>query len=552
MARKSRRDSKCEIQDSFVPNKSDESRIATAIYARLSLENNGREDEESITSQLTLLRSYIRENPQFELIDTYVDNGYTGTNFNRPEFNRLITDLNCGKISCVVVKDLSRFGRNYIETGMYVETIFPKLGVRLIAINDHFDSFSEESRDSISVPMKNMINEMYSRDQSRKGIIANRLKSHKDNVLPNGTPPFGYLRNKTRTQYVVDPQKADYVRLIFIWRGLGVTNQQICHRLNLIGAPLPSEGIDCRKCGWWTPQSTVNITKNRAYLGNTYFGRRTSRITANGRVTKFQSEDRWVVHENTHEPIVTQYDFDFANAACKHRSKGVNDYFNAPITNLKTIVFCKECDKKMIYVDSGYSKLSKKRFARFSCGKEARNTKFCNNFVSEDLVKVVVMDSLKIQLKIMTDKANLIRSAKMSGNGKDIALSIDKKIAFAETSLEEEKGKQAKLYEDYRSGLVDRDDYDLISENHSSRVRFLEEKHNELLKRRDEYVRAINSYLAMIDEMDSTPDDDGYDDKLVGKLVERVYVTADKRVEIIFKSFDLIKLVDEALKGGKK
>ena len=149
MARKSRKDLFNDVPEVIVPEIPREERIATAIYARLSSENNGRDDEESITSQLTLLRTYIRENPEFDLVDTYVDNGFSGTNFNRPEFARLIMDLNRGRISCVVVKDLSRFGRNYIEAGMYIETIFPKLGVRLIALNDHFDSSRPEDRSSI-------------------------------------------------------------------------------------------------------------------------------------------------------------------------------------------------------------------------------------------------------------------------------------------------------------------------------------------------------------------------------------------------------------------
>lgn len=554
MARKSRKDLFNDVPEVIVPEIPREERIATAIYARLSSENNGRDDEESITSQLTLLRTYIRENPEFDLVDTYVDNGFSGTNFNRPEFARLIMDLNRGRISCVVVKDLSRFGRNYIEAGMYIETIFPKLGVRLIALNDHFDSSRPEDRSSISVPMKNMINEMYSRDQSRKSIIANRIRRNKDNVLPNGVAPFGYKKNSISTQYVVDREKSDVVKIMFLWKELGLSDNDICDRLNLLGVPLPSDGVKHpRKCGWWTPPCVYNIIRNRTYLGNLYFGKVINRMGGKGRIKREVSEDQWVVHENKHEPLVTKLDYELANEKrLKNKAEKKKQFFHSPDSNLKKLVCCKECGRRMTPVDAGYHKNAKKRYLRFHCGKIAQYEEFCGNSVSEDFVKVIVMDSVRIQMKLMTDRSELIRAAKESGNGKDLALSIDKKIAFAESALSEEKEKRAKVFEDNHTGFIDKEDFDLICANNASRIRELEESLKGLNRRRDEYTRAIDRYLTMIDEMEINADDDGYDDEIVGKLVERVDVTSDKRIEVVFKSTDYMELLDEALKGGAK
>ena len=133
--------------------------LATAAYARLSVDKE--KNDESIQNQIELLHQYIREHEEYSLVDTYVDDGYTGTDFDRPEFIRLMDDVRTGKIQCFIVKDLSRFGRNFIETGYYIDTIFPSLNVRLISINDDFDSSREEDRNSLVVPIKNMINEMY-------------------------------------------------------------------------------------------------------------------------------------------------------------------------------------------------------------------------------------------------------------------------------------------------------------------------------------------------------------------------------------------------------
>ena len=179
MARKSRRQTQQpkELVVSVPQNNiSSRVKIKTAAYARLSVE---KDLDESIGTQVQFLYQYIAEHPEFDLIDTYSDNGYTGTNFDRPEFNRMMDDVRTGKIQCILVKDLSRFGRDLVETGYYLETIFPRLNVRLIAINDDFDSSREEDRNSLAVPIKNLINEMYAKDFSRKSTSYYELHSKK-------------------------------------------------------------------------------------------------------------------------------------------------------------------------------------------------------------------------------------------------------------------------------------------------------------------------------------------------------------------------------------
>ena len=151
---------------------STEKKLATAAYARLSVE---KEDDDSIHTQITLLKNYISEHADLELSDTYIDNGFTGTRFDRPDFVRMMDDVRCGKIQCIVVKDLSRFGRDFLETGYYIETLLPRLNVRLISINDDFDSFREGDINSIAIPIKNMVNELYAKDFSRKVTAYNDL-----------------------------------------------------------------------------------------------------------------------------------------------------------------------------------------------------------------------------------------------------------------------------------------------------------------------------------------------------------------------------------------
>ena len=182
MARKSRRanvvqEKKEELQ--VFASIITQNQLATAAYARLSVE---KENDESIQTQIELLHQYIQNHEEYKLVDTYVDDGYTGTDFDRPEFIRLMDDVRTGKIQAIIVKDLSRFGRNFIETGYYIETIFPCLNVRLISINDEFDSSRAEDRNSMVMPIKNMINEMYAKDASKKRVLSFEMHSQRGDM----------------------------------------------------------------------------------------------------------------------------------------------------------------------------------------------------------------------------------------------------------------------------------------------------------------------------------------------------------------------------------
>ena len=246
-------------------------KIPTAIYARLSVLRDD-DKSESIENQISLIHRYILEHPEMELFDVYADRDRSGTNFNRPEFERLISDVTKGKVTCIIVKDLSRFGRNYIETGVFIENIFPKLGARLIAINDNFDSNREEDVNSLSVPIKNMINEMYAKDISRKIISSNRIRNRSGNSKLRGNAPYGYKYEDNKL--VPDERYAPYVRLIFEWRSKGKSVNDIAKRLTLIGAPVPGnvtgdKNID--KFGErWLPSKIYHILSNPEYTGDSY------------------------------------------------------------------------------------------------------------------------------------------------------------------------------------------------------------------------------------------------------------------------------------------
>ena len=276
MARKSRKNRNVESNIQTVVKK--ENLLDTAAYIRLSVENGGNETDETLVVQQMLVERFIEEHPDLRLEEVYIDNGFTGTNFERPGFMRLMEDVRSGKVQCIVVKDLSRFGRDYLETGYYLETILPKLNVRFIAITDDYDSSRKEDRENISVPIKNMVNAMYAKDMSKKILAAKEAQKRNGNITLSKVA-FGYVRSEDKTRQVVDETVAPVVRMIFQWTLLGVSKREIADRLNLLGIATPGQK-EKRKIARvpleetkWNGGTVRKILENPTYTGDIVTGK---------------------------------------------------------------------------------------------------------------------------------------------------------------------------------------------------------------------------------------------------------------------------------------
>ena len=189
-----------------------------AAYVRLSVEGDDLEkNQESISTQRYMLEKYIEKQPDMRLVDVFCDNGETGTDFERPGFEQMMDEVRRRNVDCIVVKDLSRFGRNYVETGYYLEKIFPYMGIRLVSVNDGYDTLSKDTNEMV-VSLKNLVNDLYAKDISRK-INSTFETMRAKGQMTSGHPPYGYLRSKEdRHRLVVDQETAPVVRAIFQWR----------------------------------------------------------------------------------------------------------------------------------------------------------------------------------------------------------------------------------------------------------------------------------------------------------------------------------------------
>ena len=287
-----------------------------ATYLRLSRSDGDQQESNSIKNQRALLNDYMGKHPELHKFDEYVDDGYSGTNFERPDFKRMMQDIEKRNVNCIIVKDLSRFGRNYIETGRYLERIFPFMGVRFIAINDHYDSAEEnDDKGRILIPFNNLINDTYCRD------ISLRVRSHLDVKRKEGQfigsfAGYGYRKDpKDKNHLIIDEYAAGIVQEIFKQKLNGMSSQRIASHLNELGVLPPNEYSRKTKLGRveWNPGTLAGVLANERHCGDV-LARKTFTPNFLTHKSKKNNNDRTQYRQkNHHEAIVSREVFNAAN-----------------------------------------------------------------------------------------------------------------------------------------------------------------------------------------------------------------------------------------------
>ncbi len=328
--------------------------INTAFYIRLSVEDNKNRGN-SIEHQQMLLKNFVAINPEFQVIKTYIDNGKTGTNFERPAFQEMLRDIETGKIQCVIVKDLSRLGRNYIDTGYYIQSYFPYYKVRFIALNENFDTAKGDSG-NILLPVLNMINESYALDTSKK-VREQAARDMRAGKFIGARPPYGYKKSPDDChKLIIDEETAPVVKQIFQWVLEGVSYDKIAVMLNESNVLTPSfyerkRGIIRKESslgqGYWNTFTIIHIIENETYTGDMVQGKS---ITVQHKQIKTDKKD-WIVVKNTHEAIISKETFEKIQQ-CRmkkaEKSKSQNKISYAE-NILKGKIFCQCCGKNLHY-----------------------------------------------------------------------------------------------------------------------------------------------------------------------------------------------------------
>lgn len=359
-----------------------------AVYCRLSQEDKEFvRESSSINNQKSILTEYVAKQG-WKLAEIYVDDGFSGTNYNRPGFKRMIVDAEKGKFNCVITKDLSRLGRNYSETGYYIDDFFPGHRIRYIALNDNVDS---ESNENDYVGFANVINEFYPRDISKKVRQVRRINAEKGNFM-GSRAPYGYIKSpEDKHKLIVDEETEEIVRYIFTLYANGQNGREIADVLNKRHTPSPSmilrerTGKNYTCSEFWSSTSIYNIVKNQVYIGNMVQGKRVN-ISFKSKQRRVADEDEWIVVKNTHEPIVTVETWNRCNISHEKIASHRKPKAGGEVAMFSGLLVCADCDSPLSASRRGTSKKLSYR---------------CNNYVNKG--KMACSSSHNIQEQVLSD-----------------------------------------------------------------------------------------------------------------------------------------------------
>ena len=441
-----------------------------AVYLRLSrddedIDGSTKSESNSIGSQRELIRSYVREHEDMELFDIYVDDGYSGTNFDRPEFKRMMADIEAGNVNCVIVKDLSRLGRDYIEAGRLIQKTFPAFHVRFIAITDHFDSQTADmNTKSLVLPVKNFINDSYCRD------ISGKVKSHQRTKREQGKfigafAVYGYRKSaEDKYKLCPDDYAAEIVRKIFAWKREGMSTQAIAQRLNELGILSPLEykkslgekfstGFRTNLTAKWSAVAVKRILTNEIYTGVMVQGK-CEKVNYKVNKTVAKPQEEWIRVEGTHEAIISTEDFEIvqnllkvdtkakAGSSCSHLFSG--------------LLFCGDCKEPMTRRVNRYKDISK---VYFICSTRNRGKGCTRHSILEDELKEIVFQTLQVHVSVFLDVCSQLEHIQeMEVNFEEVAR-FDKEIERLHKEQDKYLELRAGLYEDLKSGLITETDF---------------------------------------------------------------------------------------------
>lgn len=531
MARKSRKNP--DVSEK--PTEPDSKVWRAALYIRLSVEFNGKRGD-SLETQRQIMEAYLTLCPDIEVVEIYTDNGITGRTFEREAFQRMLVDVESGKIDCIVVKDLSRLGRNTIDTGYYIEKYFPLHGVRFIAVNDQFDSEdSQNSGNHLIVPLKNMINEAYAADISKK-VRAQQNQAMRDGEFVGARAPYGYKKDPDNChRLLVNEDTAPTVRQIFQWAVDGVPLNEIVKRLNEGGIMTP--GYYHASCGLfsfdnklagsgkWQTWTVAKILDSKVYTGDMVQGKHTN-VGHKQVVTK--PED-WIIVRDTHEPLVSREVF--AKVQAIREQKGKTRAAKVPYTEniLRGRVFCGCCGKNLhrqrhqcgYYV---YHCISNDRIGKGACEAKVyvREPDLFSTIITiiRQKAEIVMGDALRLKQcdsRIAAQKAN-----------------VDKEISELQRQTVKNKDLRAGLYESFLKGVLTRAEYLEMLEDYNQKINNAVDRVQQLQARQSELERQMKHCTSMADKLAAVDQDTALSSLLVNQLIKRVTVNGPNDVSIDF------------------
>lgn len=512
------------------------------LYLRISRDDGDKSESDSIANQRAMLQAFVADHPDIVIQNVRVDDGYTGVDFDRPDFLTMMEAVRNKEINCIIVKDFSRLGRNFTETCKYIQQIFPFLNVRFIAVNDNYDSIRPRtSADNLVVPVKNLVNDSYCQDISIK-IRSSQAIKRKSGQCIAPFAAFGYLKDpENRNKLIIDETAATIVQDIFRRKLEGWSAQAIADQLNEADVLSPMEykrwigskyasTFKRNDKALWTAVAILRILKNPLYIGTLVQGKRTS---ASYKVKKrFDvSADKWAVIENNHEPIITQDTFENVTRILQADTRtSPTEEIVFPLSGL---LFCGDCGKSMVrknnagksnpyyyYICSGY-----------------KNKQGCNSShsIRAELLEQAVLAAVQEYISGVLDLEQTLTSIQKLPYTSRAIKKSDERIEHKREEIEKYHGYKLRLHEDYTDGLIPREDFISFGARYTQKVEdaqqaiFKMEQEIELLSTGNSGEQQWISYFKQhtnISELNR---------KLVVELIERISVFDEQRIEVVFQ-----------------
>ena len=508
-----------------------------ALYIRLSKEDEREGPSQSVTNQESLLQEFVKQH-RLSVFDTYVDDGWSGTNFDRPSFQRMIADIEAKKVNMVITKDLSRLGRDYIMTGHYMERYFPEHRVRYISLLDGIDTGVDSTANDIT-PFRAIMNDMYAKDISKKIKSVKRDKQRKGQFI-GGKPMYGYKMHPTeKNKIVIDEDVAPVVRHVFALALSGVSCRKIAATLNEEGVPTPAT-----YCGWkvgtpgpytglWSSERISEMLQNETYIGNMVQGR-SVKISYKSKKCLRQAPENWVVVEGTHEPIVDRETFEKVQMLVnsrKHTRSRTYDFL------LKGLIFCHECgyplavlnrkntrgEDVLYFVCRTYQRFTKAGVCSCHCIKEKTVNEAVISMVRETCEAYLNPN----RLQPMAEEA--VENASKESKWEAEMQALQSKISVLTAKLDQ-------MYMDRLNGILSEEDFQRIYQKVKMDRTVLEDRLKNLQQQAERPVSTEEKAKALVKRfLDSALSSR----ELLVSLIERVELTEDKEIIIKFRFHEL-------------
>jgi len=513
--------------------------IRAAAYLRLSIEDGDKAESNSIGNQRELIRDFVAERPELHLVGEYADDGYTGTNFDRPGFQKMMDGVRSGEIDTIIVKDLSRFGRDYIGVGEYMEQIFPLLGVRLISINDNYDSSNYNGTTlGMDLVVSNLVNTMYCRDAGKKLRTANRVKWRKG-ISTASAAPFGYQFDPNRKgSYIIDPPAAKIVRRIFDLAILGLGTREIAMALNDENAPVPSVYNREHKAYGkettytiapvilWDSSRVWKILTAYVYTGAMVLGK-SQRLISGKKIIRIVPKGQQYITEGTHEAIVSREEFEKAQLVI--RNNGHRVVMGSVDFPLKGKIRCGNCRRVLGY---DYKQASPIFWCRE--GMELIGQTQCSSEIYQASdIENAVFQALKKELSLLDSLYSDIKKEEQSL--KEASRKASRRKTLMEQELKNLKGEKMRMYEEYAAGTLSLDNYKSKKLECDRKITEVQDKIEQF--KAEESVKSVvpGTVRAAAEQAENFLHGTRLTASMVSAFIENVYVHEGGRIVVRFK-----------------